>query len=752
MSLELAKIILYFLSGGFLVFLAITITRDNFGYRLNRMTGAMLACAGLGPLFMALGAIAEQGLAPGMRLDQISFYNIHYIWELFFPCLLVFSWIYPIDRFRSFKHPRMAYLVFIPQITHVIIILFFPEFTKLLSIIEIDPTQEGVAAIVLKPIARLFSWILLLASYVRTNHEVIFGAFNLIYVFSAIFFLETGRPLVTSPRLKKQTEVVLWGTRFGLGLFVIAQLGATVLPYELPAGLTSVLILVAMLTGAGFFIFATIRHQFLDVRLVFRQSFVYTITSAILVGTYIVMVLQSRRFLDPIFGEQAELVSYVFIVFILLLFQPINNWIDNIIRALFMRTRTDPRNVMGRFSRQLISQFDPGQLRKIISEILKTSLLVGQVYFVLFDDEVEEYALLPGEDVPHREVIGRDDLMLRAINLLDRPTDMSTLSDYMENSKLGALLEKNKVRLVLPMKDSQHLLGFLALTDKITGYRYSSEDLNLLGVLSNQMVSALTNARLYVESLERIRLQEEVTMARQIQLDLLPSAPPILSCTEIHAQSTPSRTIGGDFYDFIDLGDDRVGVVIADASGKGMPAALMIAQTQAMIRSELHNGNSISTMLANVNQQIVQATSSEKYVTLFYGELNTRTHEFSYANAGHNCPLLVRSCGDVEFLQKGGPIIGALPGMQYEESTVKLETDDLLFLFTDGLSEAMNEREEEYTEERICEFIVSHRDHDPESILRSIVEDVRTHDPSTPPQDDTTIIALKMNNGLEPHV
>ena len=154
-------------------------------------------------------------------------------------------------------------------------------------------------------------------------------------------------------------------------------------------------------------------------------------------------------------------------------------------------------------------------------------------------------------------------------------------------------------------------------------------------------------------------------------------------------------------------------------------------------------------MLANVNQQIVKATSSEKYVTLFYGELNTETHEFSYANAGHNYPLLVRSSGEVELLQEGGPIIGAFPNLHYEESTVQLEGDDLLFLFTDGLSEAMNENDEEYTEERICEFIVSHRSHHPQSILQDILADVRTHDPSTPPQDDTTMIALKMNNGLE---
>jgi len=246
------------------------------------------------------------------------------------------------------------------------------------------------------------------------------------------------------------------------------------------------------------------------------------------------------------------------------------------------------------------------------------------------------------------------------------------------------------------------------------------------------MVSALTNARLYVESMERLRLQEEVNMARQIQVGLLPSKPPDLTNTEISVHSTPSRTVGGDFYDFIKIDENRIGIVIADASGKGMPAALMIAQIQAIIHSEVNNGNRIETMLKNMNQQVAQATSTEKYVTLFYGELDN-----SCAN------------GEMELLKTGGAIIGALPKLEFKSSTVKLESDDLLFLFTDGLSEAMDQDEKEYGENRIRNFICGHRKECPDKLIDSILSDVRSFDPTYPPRDDTTIIALKMNNVIE---
>ena len=728
-----------------MIFLALMVTRDNFANRLNRITGAMLFFAGLGPVFVALSIIIQQSAIAGTFEDSMI-YHLQHVWEFFFPLLLLFSWIFPIDRLKEFKHLRIRYLIFLPQVMHLVLGLSFEQLADAVQFLESSAEEGGFSSIFLIPLSKLSSLLFILVGLVRTYQTTIFGGIHLIYILSAVYFLESGRKLVTYPRLLTQTRIVAWGTRLGGGLYAMTFLGATFFPEKIPEDLRLALFLFALLMWTGYLIFATIRHQFLDVRLAFRQSFVNTITSAILVGVYILVVVQSKKILTPMFGEQAELVSYAFVILILLLFQPINNGLDNLIRSMFVRTRTDHRNALERFSRQVISLFDPHKLRQIIEETLKTTLLVQRVHFVLFDDSVGEYTILPGEDHPQRIILSRDDLMLRGINLLDMPTYMHSLSDYHEGSSLATFLEERRTRLVLPLKESDNLLGFIALSDKVAGYRYSSEDLNMLGVMSNQMVTALTNARLYVDSLERLRLQEEVNMARQIQLDLLPSEPPRGETFAIMAKSTPSRTVGGDFYDFITVGDSSIGIVIADAAGKGMPAALMIAQIQAIVRSEINNGSPIGTMLKNINEQILRSSSAEKYATLFYGELDVQHGRFFYANAGHNYPILVRRDGRMELLKEGGPVIGALPHMEYTSCTIQLHPQDILFLFTDGLSEAMDAEEHEYGEERIRNLLLKHRSKDPQTIVDIILSDVRSHDPIYPPRDDTTIIAIKIND------
>ncbi|MFH1372916.1 MAG: GAF domain-containing SpoIIE family protein phosphatase [bacterium] len=750
MDWQLVKIVVCFLSGGFLIFLAIMVTRDSFASRLNRVTGAMLLFAGLGPLFVALGTIMQQADSTG-SLQESPLYHLQHIWYLVFPLMLLFSWIFPVDRLRGFKHLRVKYLIFLPQLLHVALALFFDKIAAAVQFLETSAAQEGFSSVLLKPVAKLTSLLFVLIGLIYTYRLAIFSVFHLFYLILALYFLESGRRLVTNPRLLTQTRLVLWGTRAGGGLYTATLVASLLLTEKISDDLKLGLFLVALLIWTAYLIFAVIRHQFLDVRLVFRQSFVVTIMSGLLVGIYILVVVQARKILGPLFGDQAEVVGYGFIILILLLFQPINNWIDNLVQSMFIRTRSDHRNVLERFSRQVISLFDPRKLLRIIEETLKTALLVERVYFVLFDDTVGEYAILPGEGRPRRTVLAREDLMLRGINLLDTPTFMHSLSDYSEGSQLAAFLSENRIRLVLPLKDANDLLGFVALSDKAAGYHYSSEDINLLGVLSNQIVTALTNARLYVDSLERIRLQEEVNMARQIQLALQPSKPPQIESFTVAAHSMPSRTVGGDFYDFIAISDHAMAVVIADASGKGMPAALMIAQIQAMVRSEVNNGSRINIMMKNMNQQILRSSSAEKYATLFYGELDTRHGRFCYANAGHNYPILIRRNGEIELLKEGGMVIGALPHTEYVSCDVQLQPHDVLFLFTDGLSEAMDTDEQEYGEERICRMLVQHRDQTPQNLIDMILNDVRSHDPTYPPRDDTTIITIKMNDSVAGH-
>ncbi len=751
MQLELIHTLIFFLTGGFLVFMAITITRDNFTSLANRVAGAMLFFAGLGPLSMALAFVIEPDGTLTAEFRESTIYALHHVWEFFFPSLLIFSWLFPVDRLSSFRYPGVRFLVFIPQFMHLLLALLYQRMMGLLSLLLETSSQDSFTGMILSPFAWVFQQIMLLTASIQANEHVAFGLVNVCYLLIAVFFFESGRRYLTNPRLQSQTHLVTWGLRVGLGFYTLAFLCSTFWQSDYADAACTYLVIGAILGGGGFLINAIVRHRFLNVQLFFRQSMINTLISSTLVGLYILAAMRSQSLLEPIFGAQAEVISYLFILLILLIFQPISTWIDNLIRSMFMRTRTDYRNIVERFSRQVISVFDPQHLRRGIEEILKTSLLVDQVYFVLYDDSLGDYAILKSDDQASRVVLDRQDMMLRGINLLDTPTRYTALASYQEDSKLAGFLTEQRVRVILPLKDAQHLLGFLALSAKSAGYRYTAEDFNLLGVLSNQMVTALTNARLYVDSLERLRLEEEVNMARQIQLDLLPSRPPVCPVSVISASSTPSRTVGGDFYDFIPLEDkNRLGIVIADASGKGMPAALMVAQIQAILRSEVNNGNPIKQVLENMNQQVALSTSSEKYVTLFYAELDQTTCTLYYANAGHNYPLLIRATGEVELLETGGPIIGAFPNIKYSSDSVQLNPDDVLFFFTDGLSEAMDSESVEYGEGRIRDFLIDHRGKGPQTIIEEILADVRLHDPTTPPQDDTTIVTIKISNG-KPH-
>lgn len=729
-----------------MIFLSVAIARDNFGSRLNRLAGATLFFAGLGPLFIGVSGVLGVAIFAEMRSGGSMLTRFQSIWELFFPCLILFSLSYPVDRYRNIRYPRLWYLLFLPAIAHVIITGFLDEIVGVMASLAAYSSDGGFASILTQPLSKLAAWLLILVSYIGTHSPKIFAFINIFFASTAWYLFESGKRFVTNPRLAAQMTFILWSIRIGLGIYIIAVIGWLLLPETITPNIKTTMTLIATFAGASIFMYATIRYQFLDLSLIFRQSFVSAIASASLVGGYILLAFQAKNLLRPIAGERADIASYVLIILALLVFQPINAWLDNLIRAMFIRTRTDHRNVLEKFSRQVITIFDQRQLRAVIEETLKTTLLVEQVYFVLFDDTVSEYAVQPSEDFDKRVVLERTDLMLRGINLLDSPTYYSSLTEYSQGSALSTLLDERKAKLIMPLKDSKNLLGFLALSDKIGSYRFSSDDLNLLGVLSNQMVAALNSVRLYADSLERLRLQEEVSMARQIQLGLLPAAPPKHDRFRVSVHSTPSRTVGGDFYDFIRLPDDRWGMVIADASGKGMPAALMIAQIQAMIRSEVNNGNSISAMMRNMNQLLVQSSSTEAYVTLFYGELQGERFVFNYSNAGHNYPLLIRKNGDVEPLKTGGPIIGALPNMEYTAESVVLEPEDMLLFFTDGLSEAMNEQEVEYGEQRVQDFVHLHRECDPDTLINKLITDVRSYDPTEPPRDDRTIIALKINS------
>jgi len=733
----------YFVFGAIFLFLAFTVVKDNLSQRLNRTAGMMLFFAALGPVFLALGTIITPNLDSQAPFEESFIYNLHYIWELFFPAFLLFSLVYPIDRLSRFRRQRLKYLIFLPHIFHISLALGMRNPERVLNLLEIESGQ-GVWAIILEPLSYVLKWVVLGFSLLLTSEGTLFAVVNLIYVFLAVGFLIHGRSLISNRQLRARTIMVVVGITLAVGLYAAAYLFPAIFAYAYSPTVQTLLLVAALIFGGGGIVWSVIREQFLDIRIIVRQSLVYTISSGLLVGLYLLVIEQGGKFISGYFGGKTTILNIAFIVAALILFQPISTRLDNLIRRLFLKRGSDYRNVMEQLSRRLITILETEQLRQTIEKTIQSTLMVERVYFVLYDDKLKEYVLLSTEDFPERMIIDRNDLFLGGVNQLTAPAAYRILGIYHGGSSLAVEMDKRHIEMILPLKDANHLLGFLALSAKSTGFRFNANDINFLGVLSNQLVTALTNTRLYADSLEKQRLDEEMTMARQIQLDLLPKEPPRGGNYKIVTYSQPSRIIGGDFFDFITITEDRFGIVIADASGKGMPAALMVAQIQATLRAEAGNNRDIGKIIGNVNRHLALSSSSEKYATLFYGEFDHASCTFSYTNAGHNYPLLIRKDGSFHNLSEGGIVIGVFPNMNYKCSDIHLEPDDLIFFYTDGVSEAMNEKDEEYGEARIRDFVVNRRHLDPDDILKGILDDIRGFDSSDPPRDDTTIVVMKL--------
>ena len=246
------------------------------------------------------------------------------------------------------------------------------------------------------------------------------------------------------------------------------------------------------------------------------------------------------------------------------------------------------------------------------------------------------------------------------------------------------------------------------------------------------------------ESLEQSELNDQLTKVHQIQTNLLPKKLPKNESISVAAHCHPTHIVGGDFYDCIQIDERRFGFVIADACGNGLPAAMLILQTQAMLKSELNNGNGIKRILENMNRQIFQNSPKDKFVTLFFGILDTSTGEFQYVNAGHNYPILMRSNGNPARLDIGGLALGMFSDATYEIGGANLKDGDILLFFTDGLTEIMNDLHQEYGEQRLLTLLVRCRQRNVEDISSHVLKDVRTFAAAEFRQDDCTIMLVRI--------
>jgi len=743
--------IVYLACGAILFFLGVVIFREDPKSRVNRVTSLMLFFAGLGPLLASLGTfIASAGEAKSLETSSPFTHNIFYVWEFFFPSLLLFSLIFPEENSYLKRYPRLKYLIFLPHIFHTILVLIFYEPERIIRSLDVEK-MGSLARFFLDPISVVLKYVAVFFGILYKIHAQSFSLINLVFLILAVWFLHRGYKKITVYTLKKQMSLLIWGIRSSVGLYTVAFIIPTLTPFDLNENVRYFLTIVALVIGSGSIAWAIIKHHFLDIKLIVRQSLVYFLTTAIFVGLYFLILRQFGRLVQNLLGREVPAIDVGFVILAIIFFQPIMGQLDDLIKKFFIREKSDYRGMMETFSRKLVTIFDFDTLKDTVVDTLKKEMLVENVYVCVsrskkdVKSKEDEYVLF--SDDPNVEPIHTCDKNDPFIRILQEKTRTTPFADFRiveDKSALFKRLSDLGVFLVVPLINQKELIGFVGLSKKVTRFRYSYEDITLLEVLANQMVIAMSNASLYQESLERQRLEEELNLARQIQLGLLPKFCPKTEFFELSAYIHAAQQVGGDYYDFLYPDSDSIGIAIADASGKGIPAALLISLVHASLRAEVKNRLSPHLVLSNINQLIFSSTSSEKFATMFYGELIPHQRRLLYCNAGHNYPVLVHEDGEMEFLDKGGMILGAFAEAMYEGEELILRKNDTLFLYSDGLTDNRNLNDEEFGEERLLNLLIQNRSLSAEELKEKMIEEVNNFSAGAPPFDDFTMVVLKI--------
>ncbi|HSR53095.1 MAG TPA: SpoIIE family protein phosphatase [Acidobacteriota bacterium] len=342
---------------------------------------------------------------------------------------------------------------------------------------------------------------------------------------------------------------------------------------------------------------------------------------------------------------------------------------------------------------------------------------------------------------------------------LDDPRSWaSALVEGKEGERLDCerqLVERLDMRLIIPLTSRSRVMGFICLGEKLSEEPYSSEDKELLMTVAEQTSIALDYAYLIEQAAEQEKVRRDLEIAKEVQTHLFPQNLPESKTLQYMGVCHPARGVGGDYYDFLALDDHRICLALGDISGKGISAALLMASLQGLLRSHApRRGAEVSGILEQVNQLMCISTAASKYATFFCAIYDDKTRHLTYVNAGHNPPYLFRpqssegqgsSEPSIETLElkTGGMVIGIFPESDYEQETVKMKPGDVLVVFSDGVSEARNESDEEFGEERLQRVVCDNIELPADKMCDKVVEDILLFTGDAPQHDDLTLMIAK---------
>jgi len=746
-----------FIAGVIFFLLGLTILRTGRAGTPTRATAMMLFFAGVGPLLSASGLVLESNPREGSVVYSNMFETFEYIWEFFFPALTLFALSFPREVPALRRYPIIALFIFLPYIFHLGVMMYGDQMLDLVrhlskafpagQEVTLGPRDVAVGSLdnVLGASVRLLERI----------HRNFFVLVNLIYSAVAITLLWRSRRDLVNPRVASQMRTIAVGISAGVACYALTRITMMVAPSAMPEGADLALLNGALLISGGSIAWAVIRQQFLGIRNVLRRGLLYTGVAAAFAVLYIIVVRPISDFFGQHSAVSREAFETAFIILAVIAFQPALSRTEEVLGQLFFRGQVDATRRARLLGDAITSVTTPEELEETLSAGLRESLDTSSVSLVLvsgnpaplpFTRLLEEI----GEPVRRRDLDRlRDEAHRRARGGIFRRRRHGEAMDEtfrealesVSREMLDGRAGKDGFEVFVPLFRDRRCVGFLGLREKIFGVPYSTEDLGYLAVLSTQVGAALQNIELLRENLERKLFEEELKIARKIQTQLLPGDPPELAGFDLCAMTVPSRYVGGDYYDFVVIGGQWLVIVVADVSGKGIPASILTASLQATVRSNADAQIDPERMMARLNQLLYRNTSAAEFATLFYAVVDMETGRLRYANAGHDFPFVVNR-DRTDTLEHSDIVLGCIERFDYQASDYEMAPDSTLVVYTDGVTESQSQDGEYFGTERLRAVLERSASASASEICSTLLDEVRAFG-SAERQDDLTLLVLK---------
>lgn len=658
------------------------------------------------------------------------FYRFHYVMLCsmavpLFHLLLIF----PEKKRIVQRFPSLEYLVYLPSL--ILAVGWQIYLIKFPRMLDLESLQARIFSYpFLGTIARLFLILFVLGAIVSVIHTTYRAA---------------------SIMVRQRARIILLGSSaaFLPAVFIMltVSFGKIYFPYNF--------IVFFVLIFPASIAYSIVRHNLFDADTIIRRTVGYVVVTAVVVGAYALVSVSFNVLLGKYQLAQSRAFPILFTLAVILVFNPLRDRIQALVDRVFFRKEYDYGAIIDKIGSAITSLMDLGQILKRLTQTFIDDMFINTTSVMLLSEDGSTYQVYLADGENNQDVekitINRDEPL---IEIIEKEKRELTKNDVLEDprfrpvaDKCAASFEALSASLMVPLVFQDKVIGTLNLGEKKSGKFYNREDIDLLNAVSNQGAVAIENARLFQENLIKQRMEEELNIARDLQTSMLPAACPQIEGFEIAAFSVSAREVGGDFYDFIEMGAEKSGMVIGDVTGKSVSGALVMSASRSVFRMLSEEELSVGESMIRANRRLKKDIKSGMFVALLYVVLDGQDKNLNLCSAGQTQPVLLSArTGEASLVETEGDTfpLGILEDAKYEETRLQLETGDRVVFYTDGIVEAMNDKEEMYGFERLLGVVKGSQSGTAESLLKDILESVREFAGDADQHDDLTTIVVSV--------